>query len=70
MLLGVPFADGQEPRKSDAPQLRDEYRSYKILSGCGALYTLERALTSADSTSRDPPGVLLWPRGTAQYSRD
>lgn len=24
----------QEPRKSDAPQLRDEYRSYKILSGC------------------------------------
>jgi casein kinase 1 len=27
-------ADAQEPRKSDAPQLRDEYRSYKILSGC------------------------------------
>ena len=25
-----------EPRKSDAPQLRDEYRSYKILSGCSA----------------------------------
>lgn len=23
-----------EPRKSDAPQLRDEYRTYKILSGC------------------------------------
>ncbi|CDZ97324.1 casein kinase i [Phaffia rhodozyma] len=23
-----------EPRKSDAPQLRDEYRSYKILNGC------------------------------------
>lgn len=23
-----------EPRKSDAPQLRDEYRSYRILSGC------------------------------------
>ncbi|GAM82843.1 hypothetical protein ANO11243_008290 [Dothideomycetidae sp. 11243] len=23
-----------EPRKSDAPQLRDEYRSYKILVGC------------------------------------
>lgn len=22
-----------EPRKSDAPQLRDEYRTYKILSG-------------------------------------
>lgn len=27
----------QEPRKSDAPQLRDEYRSYKILSGCSEL---------------------------------
>ena len=25
----------QEPRKSDAPQLRDEYRTYKILVGCG-----------------------------------
>lgn len=23
----------QEPRKSDAPQLRDEYRTYKILAG-------------------------------------
>lgn len=23
----------QEPRKSDAPQLRDEYRTYKILVG-------------------------------------
>lgn len=22
-----------EPRKSDAPQLRDEYRTYKVLSG-------------------------------------
>jgi casein kinase 1 len=22
-----------EPRKSDAPQLRDEYRTYKILAG-------------------------------------
>jgi casein kinase 1 len=24
-----------EPRKSDAPQLRDEYRTYKILAGQG-----------------------------------
>jgi casein kinase 1 len=23
-----------EPRKSDAPQLREEYRTYKILNGC------------------------------------
>ena len=28
-----------EPRKSDAPQLRDEYRTYKILVGCRK-YTL------------------------------
>jgi casein kinase 1 len=27
----------QEPRKSDAPQLRDEYRTYKILVGCRKL---------------------------------
>lgn len=25
-----------EPRKSDAPQLRDEYRTYKILAGSRA----------------------------------
>ena len=35
-LLPVPGPILQEPRKSDAPQLRDEYRSYKILSGCRA----------------------------------
>lgn len=31
---GSPFSIEQEPRKSDAPQLRDEYRTYKILVGC------------------------------------
>jgi casein kinase 1 len=30
--------DLQEPRKSDAPQLRDEYRTYKILVGCRTLH--------------------------------
>ena len=30
----------QEPRKSDAPQLRDEYRTYKILVGCRELVLL------------------------------
>ena len=29
-----------EPRKSDAPQLRDEYRTYKILVGCREYPTL------------------------------
>jgi casein kinase 1 len=28
-----------EPRKSDAPQLRDEYRTYKILVGCRKFYS-------------------------------
>lgn len=32
--LDVPFTRfSQEPRKSDAPQLRDEYRSYRTLNG-------------------------------------
>jgi len=33
LLNGQTVAIKFEPRKSDAPQLRDEYRSYKILSG-------------------------------------
>ncbi|KAI0029341.1 kinase-like protein [Vararia minispora EC-137] len=31
--FGVPVAIKFEPRKSDAPQLRDEYRSYRTLNG-------------------------------------
>ena len=27
----------QEPRKAEVPHLRDEYRSYRILTGCGTL---------------------------------
>lgn len=33
---GVSHATLQEPRKSEAPQLRDEYRTYKILAGTSA----------------------------------
>jgi hypothetical protein len=39
--LGINLLNNQqiaikfEPRKSDAPQLRDEYRAYKILAGSG-----------------------------------
>ncbi|KIM84315.1 hypothetical protein PILCRDRAFT_68505 [Piloderma croceum F 1598] len=33
MLSNQPVAIKFEPRKSDAPQLRDEYRSYKTLNG-------------------------------------
>ncbi|KAG9036212.1 casein kinase I [Tulasnella sp. JGI-2019a] len=34
LLNNQPVAIKFEPRKSDAPQLRDEYRSYRILNGC------------------------------------
>lgn len=30
----------QEPRKSDAPQLRDEFRSYRTLNGTRKLFVL------------------------------
>ncbi|TPX32906.1 hypothetical protein SmJEL517_g04062 [Synchytrium microbalum] len=33
LMNNQPIAVKFEPRKSDAPQLRDEYRTYKILSG-------------------------------------
>ena len=35
LLNNWPIAIKFESRKSDTPQLRDEYRAYKILSGCG-----------------------------------
>lgn len=35
----------QEPRKSDAPQLRDEYRTYKILAGCREYLSIELLLS-------------------------
>lgn len=35
LLNNGPVAIKFEPRKSEAPQLRDEYRTYKLLAGCG-----------------------------------
>jgi len=35
LLNNWPIAIKFESRKSETPQLRDEYRAYKILSGCG-----------------------------------
>lgn len=35
LLNDTPVAIKFEPRKSDAPQLRDEYRTYKLLAGSG-----------------------------------
>ena len=34
LLNNSPVAIKFEPRKSEAPQLRDEYRTYKILQDC------------------------------------
>lgn len=33
LVSGVPVAIKFEPRKTDAPQLKDEYRTYKIMAG-------------------------------------
>ena len=35
LLNNCPIAIKFESRKSETPQLRDEYRAYKILSGVG-----------------------------------
>lgn len=37
VLTHTPVAIKFEPRKCEAPQLRDEYRSYRILSGCSGI---------------------------------
>lgn len=37
LLNNQPVAIKFEPRKSDAPQLRDEYRTYKIMAGCSKI---------------------------------
>ena len=42
-----------EPRKSDAPQLRDEYRTYKILVGCRECFR--------------PICCLFWPHWNIQH---
>ncbi|KAJ1952415.1 Palmitoylated plasma membrane-bound casein kinase, partial [Dispira parvispora] len=40
LLNNQPVAIKFEPRKSDAPQLRDEYRTYKVLSGLPGIPTV------------------------------
>ncbi|CUM64984.1 uncharacterized protein PRCAT00002602001 [Priceomyces carsonii] len=37
IINGVPVAIKFEPRKTEAPQLRDEYRTYKHLQGCNGI---------------------------------
>jgi hypothetical protein len=40
LLNNLPVAIKFEPRKSDAPQLRDEYRTYKLLANTGMILSL------------------------------
>jgi casein kinase 1 len=49
-----------EPRKSDAPQLRDEYRTYKILVGCRKLLPVHLVLDTSSglSPSEEAPSEL------------
>lgn len=55
-----------EPRKSDAPQLRDEYRTYKILVGCReSPYSLESLLRYLRSLCK--PKIFPSPRGQSRH---
>lgn len=49
----------QEPRKSDAPQLRDEYRTYKILAGSRTLFWLSLCFADAECTLILSTGVSV-----------
>jgi serine/threonine protein kinase len=84
LLTQQPVAIKFEPRKSDAPQLRDEYRTYKILSGCGKFFIRDSdgAIRNAqridsfdcyktfktNSASGNTQCLLLWTRRLAQHS--
>ncbi|KAF2155653.1 casein kinase-like protein I [Myriangium duriaei CBS 260.36] len=46
-----------EPRKSDAPQLRDEYRSYKILVGCREYPPRKRIFPRIGRLTPRPAGI-------------
>jgi serine/threonine protein kinase len=55
LLNNSPVAIKFEPRKADAPQLRDEYRTYKILQDCRNSFIFNFSWNSN--------GALLWSRG-------
>jgi len=58
----------QEPRKSDAPQLRDEYRTYKILVGCREYPDLPSLGLGLTHSSWYPQCLLLRSGRPPQYS--
>jgi hypothetical protein len=76
LLNDTPVAIKFEPRKSDAPQLRDEYRTYKLLSGSGTLFVTISLISSLNLSliyhddSWNPERVLFRPRRSSQYFGD
>jgi hypothetical protein len=69
-----PFSSGsvtQEPRKSDAPQLRDEFRSYRTLNGTRRFHFTPNPLAPPSHMmhSRCTTSPSLWSRGAPQCSR-
>jgi serine/threonine protein kinase len=64
-----------ESRKSEAPQLKDEYRTYKILAGTSKIiifffFTLRYLGSTLFFFFRwDSNCLLFWPRRYTQYSR-
>lgn len=62
-----------EPRKSDAPQLRDEYRTYKILSGLSMWWCIQGVIVVHFDWhlfllfSRYSCSLLFWSRRTPQH---
>ncbi|RMZ69272.1 Casein kinase I 1 [Pyrenophora seminiperda CCB06] len=55
-----------EPRKSDAPQLRDEYRTYKILVGCPVVAQVAVGETCIGSAIALLRHLCLWQRVCVQ----
>lgn len=76
LLNNLQVAIKFEPRKSDAPQLRDEYRTYKILSGTGKLFLSLTPFIPLQLLyyhlffSWNTLCVLFWSRRSSQYSCD
>lgn len=58
LLSNAPIAIKLEARKTEAPQLRDEYRTYKVLAGTRDILDLISSWSAFC--------LLLWTRGTTQ----
>lgn len=63
-LVAIKF----EPRKSEAPQLRDEYRTYKVLVGCRKYWLVMEAASFFWRVQRAyPTCITLGRKGYTTY---